>query len=294
MKLTTTDLKNLAAIAVEAAKKAALLISEYSTKSLRVEKKSAEGSLASQVVTDVDRMSQDIILEALEPTLKKYDLGVLTEESDDDKSRLTKEYFWCIDPLDGTLSFTERKVGYSVSIALVSRTGVPVIGIVVNPVNNAVYVAIHGNDVFKNGKKFEAVDFIKSQDQFTLICDRTMINHENYKHIVADFESGIIGLGYKSLVVLEGGGAVMNACKVLEHAPACYFKLPKKTKGGGCYWDYAATTCIFNETGAIASDFTGQALQFNGDDSVFMNENGVIFCLDERVKNFVIKLNEQL
>ena len=54
---------------------------------------------------------------------QKYDFGILTEETPDNGSRLVKDYFWCVDPLDGTLPFTEGTPGYSVSIALVSKSG---------------------------------------------------------------------------------------------------------------------------------------------------------------------------
>ena len=47
--------------------------------------------------------------------------------------RLELNYFWCIDPLDGTLPFIEGKVGYAVSIGLVSRDGTPLIGVVCDP-----------------------------------------------------------------------------------------------------------------------------------------------------------------
>jgi fructose-1,6-bisphosphatase/inositol monophosphatase family enzyme len=65
--------------------------------------------------------AQAAVLEVLAPTFKAYDLGLLTEELADDGSRFEKDYFWSIDPLDGTLPFTQGKPGYAVSIALVRR-----------------------------------------------------------------------------------------------------------------------------------------------------------------------------
>jgi 3'(2'), 5'-bisphosphate nucleotidase/myo-inositol-1(or 4)-monophosphatase len=122
MHLTTNALLALSQLAIEAAKKAGALISEYSTKDVEVKNKEAADSLAAQVVTEVDVKAQNTILEVLSPSLTTYDLALLTEESVDDKSRFEKDYFWCIDPMDGTLAFTEKTPGYAVSIALVSRT----------------------------------------------------------------------------------------------------------------------------------------------------------------------------
>ena len=51
---------------------------------------------------------------------------VLTEETEDDGGRLRADYFWCVDPLDGTLPFIEGRPGSAVSIALIARDGTPV------------------------------------------------------------------------------------------------------------------------------------------------------------------------
>ena len=58
--------------------------------------------------------------------------GWLSEESDDDQSRLACRRVWIVDPLDGTRSFVSRRPEYAVSIALVVD-GVPVLGAVGNP-----------------------------------------------------------------------------------------------------------------------------------------------------------------
>ncbi|MGA1622751.1 MAG: Sll0314/Alr1548 family TPR repeat-containing protein, partial [Synechocystis sp.] len=57
--------------------------------------------------------------------LEQYDLAMLGEESVDDKQRLHKPAFWCIDPLDGTLAFIRRQTGFNVSVGLVNRDGTP-------------------------------------------------------------------------------------------------------------------------------------------------------------------------
>ena len=50
---------------------------------------------ASQVVTEVDSKAQDAILRVLQSVLLKnaHDLAVLTEESEDDRSRFEKRLF---------------------------------------------------------------------------------------------------------------------------------------------------------------------------------------------------------
>ncbi len=78
-------------------------------------------------------------------------------------------------------------------------------------------------------------------------------------------------------IVINQGGAVMNACWVLDNTPAVFYKKPKPQKGGGCLWDYGATACLFKEAGFIASDIHGNNLELNRKESVYMNHSGVLF-----------------
>ena len=137
MPLSAHDLMALSKCAIDAATEAGRLIANRSNEPIRVNRKEGGDSLASQVVTEVDLQSDAIIVKRLLPTCDQYGIALLTEESDDDKGRLEHDAFWCVDPLDGTLSFTESIPGYSVSIALVSRQGTPLIGVIYNPVTKS-------------------------------------------------------------------------------------------------------------------------------------------------------------
>ena len=90
---------------------------------------------------------------------------------------------------------------------------------------------------------------------------------------------------------IESGGAVMNACWVLDRAPAGFIKKPKPQEGGGCLWDYAATACLYEELGAMVSDCVGNTLDLNSRDSLFMNREGVLYAshheISKRLQNAV-------
>lgn len=247
MQLKQSDLETLLQTAIQAAEDAGAFIAAHADDDVGVDIKAEGLSRAAQVVTHVDRASQDIILKHITPTLQKFDLGLLCEESHDDGSRFNKDYFWCIDPLDGTLPFVEKRPGYCVSIALVAHTGVPMIGIVYDPLMSTLYHASHNQGAFLNHHPWA----LKTPTDDTP------------RHI-------------------DRGGAVMNACWVLQEPPAYYHKQPKSADGGGCLWDYAATACIFTELGAWVSDSYGKPLELNRRDSVFMNHKGIFFTNDKR------------
>ncbi|NQU52002.1 MAG: inositol monophosphatase [Bacteroidetes bacterium] len=294
MQLTKNDLNNLCNTAIEAAQKAGSFIRENTSKNHSVQNKNGADSLASQVVTEVDFKAQGIILSILEESIKHYDLALLTEESVDDKSRFEKDYFWCIDPMDGTLAFTEKTPGYSVSIGLVSKTGEPQIGVVYDPTTNLLYHAIKGQGAFKNEMPWKPELYLSGKSTFTLHIDRTFVTHKLYDRFMDEIKLIANTFGITTLKIQKQAGAVLNACWVVEEAPSCYFKLPKPQIGGGSLWDFAATNCIVSEAGGFASDFYGAPINLNRAESTFMNHKGVLFASNIELQEKIIALSSML
>ncbi|MDB4658232.1 inositol monophosphatase, partial [bacterium] len=262
MELTSDQLSELESIGIEAATRAGEMIQRKAKNNHEVVHKQGGNSLASQVVTAIDLESQRLILETLNETFKSFELGLLTEESPDDSSRHQHDYFWCIDPLDGTLSFTKGTAGYSVSIALISRHGNPLIGIVFDPYTSTLYHAIHSQGAQKNGVAW-GVPTPSSVSPLTLMIDNSFITRGNEPTFRDQLETFAKQRGFPGTEIINHAGAVLNACWVVDHAPSLYFKFPKPNPGGGSVWDFAATTCLFSELGLPASDIHGAPLQLN-------------------------------
>ena len=75
MTLETQDLIVLADRASQVARAAGMFIAASRPES--IERKSPGGSLASQVVTEIDRGAEQLILELLAPTAERYDLSAV-------------------------------------------------------------------------------------------------------------------------------------------------------------------------------------------------------------------------
>lgn len=268
------DLQHLANIAIEAAVSAGKIIQKYMDDEIAVEQKEGGSTYASQVVTKVDRECESIILSKLIPTCKAYDIGLLTEESKDDGSRFKKDFFWCIDPMDGTLAFINKQPGFSVAIALISRDGTPVIGVVFDPCTETLYHAIKGNGVYKNRMPWKLKN---TNDYLTYVTDKKLMDTPKSAEIQQILNKQKADLGLKEVKEMSGAGAVMSAILVLENGPACFLKLPKKDLGGGSIWDYAATACIYHELGLPATTFKGETLDLNMKSGTFMNHQGVYY-----------------
>ncbi|MFT6717438.1 MAG: fructose-1,6-bisphosphatase/inositol monophosphatase family enzyme [Saprospiraceae bacterium] len=292
MKLYHTHLQELAEIAAKSALEAGEYIAgQRSVHHNRIQKK-GRNSEASQIVTSIDYKSQEIILSHLLSTCAPFDLGLLTEEEREDStlegSRLVKDYFWCVDPLDGTLPFVEGSKGYAVSIALVNKQGESVLGVVYDPVTNTLYEAIKGLHCLKNGKKWKLKKLQEGGD-FLFASNRSFQKLPSYEPMKKTIYMFAKSLGYRNVVERQFGGAVMNAIWTIEEAPGCYVALPKKQDGGGSIWDFAATSCIFNELGISATDCNGNPLLLNDTETTFMNKQGVVFASSKEIKKSLLQ-----
>lgn len=268
------DLLQLKNIAIKAALSAGKVIQKYMNDDVLVKKKNAGTSYASQVVTQVDIACEKAILSHILPTCDQFDLALLSEESEDDGSRFEKDFFWCIDPMDGTLPFINKQPGFSVSIALVAKDGTPYIGVVFNPSTNSLYYAVKGKGVFKNGSPWEIKHI---NNHLTYVTDRKLKDTPRSAEIERILNETVEKLSLNGVKEIAGSGAVLNAIHVLENGPACMLKLPKKESGGGSIWDFAATACIYKELGLPATNFEGERLDLNKKNDTFMNHEGIYY-----------------
>jgi fructose-1,6-bisphosphatase/inositol monophosphatase family enzyme len=247
-------------IAVEAAKSAGDLIMSYYQKDFQITKKEGSSEAAS-VLTEVDIKSQKLILEKIQKVTTEYDLGLLAEEAVNDKSRLDKNFFWAIDPIDGTLYFSENKPGFAVSIALVSRSGKSYVGVVLDPEKNELFTATKGSGSFINMKPLFANK--EKLEQATLFADRSLAKHPDFVAIKEKYD-----VQFKS-------GAVLSAINAIRTPNAYYFKQTKKSESGCTIWDVAAAQLIVSEAGGHYLDYDYNKLNLNKADTIYFHQEGL-------------------
>ena len=290
--LTINALEELCYIAKTAAIEAGQHIQSQFDSAYKTHTKKGGDSIASQVVTEVDMKAQEIILGHLQAGSKKYDLGLLTEENEDDHSRLTKDYFWCIDPMDGTLPFTEHRTGYAVSIALISQSGDPSIGVVYIPDTGDCYTSIMNRGVELNDAPFvrEGTD----TDEFHFYMDKSFLSETYIDFVKAKLMAWAVPDSGHHLHYHANYGGVRNAIGVLSSHLGCYFKFPKKQNGCGSIWDYAATRLFFEELGLIVTNAQGDPLHLNNPTTTFMNEQGILYATHQELADFIMDLRKQV
>ncbi|GAD02984.1 3'(2'),5'-bisphosphate nucleotidase CysQ family protein [Agarivorans albus] len=306
---SSAQLQQFVGLAITAAKQAGEYIAAYPREQLKVEHKSQDLSLSAQVVTEVDRHCERIILNTLKPITQLNQLATLAEENTEgfdltQHPRFSSKAFWAIDPLDGTLPFIEGGDGYAVSIALVNKAGQALLGVCYLPFSNKLYHSYFNPDSqqhhsFKQQLAFEQKTPSNICDlgstSLTFYCDRSSLKLPYFEQLKAQLEQLAKHLGYSELLINSSAGAVVNACSVIDESNALYLKLAKRTQGGGCIWDFAASSCIAQGCNAWVSDSYGQALELNNSTSSFMNQKGVLYASNATLAKQVLalKLNEQ-
>ncbi|HSV89170.1 MAG TPA: 3'(2'),5'-bisphosphate nucleotidase CysQ [Bacteroidales bacterium] len=140
------DIQELALVAFQAGIKASEAILDIYARPYKHTEK-ADGS----PITEADRLSNKIIT----GMLAKTGVPLLSEESavESYEVRSKWDFFWLIDPLDGTVEFINRNGEFTVNIALLVKNQ-PLLGMILAPVLNKAWWGIAGENAYLiNGLK---------------------------------------------------------------------------------------------------------------------------------------------
>lgn len=250
--------------AVVAAKKAGDAIMEVYASDFSVELKEDKSPL-----TLADRRSHDIISRHL-LTSGSSPLPLLSEEGRDipHQERKAWEYFWLVDPLDGTKEFVRRNGEFTVNIALMHRDR-PVMGVIFIPVKDLLYFAAEGTGAFKisgtswikSGITFSKlgkealrlpIETITGQGAFKVIASRSHMSNETNSFLERlKKEHGE--------VEIVSAGSSLKFCIIAEGSADIYPRF-----GPTMEWDTAAGQEIVEQAGGVVIQHeTGLPLRYN-------------------------------
>ena len=221
----------------DAVKYVGIIALDYENKELKHWYKSK-----SQPVTDADIKINSYLKKFLKEITPNF--GWLSEESIDDGSRLEKNTFWCLDPIDGTRSFIAKKPEYTISLALVVKSQ-PIFGVIYNPRTKELFSAEKAKGAYCNAKKLKV-----NNKKYLEDCNLA-ISQSEYKKINKYFlyeKSKIITMGsiaYKIALVAKGNIDIT-------------LSLTQKSD-----WDLAAASLILEEAGGVITQKNGDPINYN-------------------------------
>ena len=189
------------------------------------------------IVTALNQLSVNSFLQQNIPILSEEGRSIPYDE------RKNWEYFWLIDPLDGTKEFVKKNGEFTINIALIYKD-TPIIGVVYSPVLNVCYWGKKDEGAFKDGKKLP-LKTKKQRDVYKIVASRSHMSNETKEFIDAidtDKEKVIISIG-----------SSLKICLVAEGEANIYPRL-----GPTMEWDTAAAHAIVNESEGLFYKYKDQ------------------------------------
>ncbi|MDE3182513.1 MAG: 3'(2'),5'-bisphosphate nucleotidase CysQ [Bacteroidota bacterium] len=248
------DLKQLIQIAENAAIDAGRSIMEiYDSDEFATEMKDN-----ATPITRADKSAHEIVTQSL----SKTGLPILSEEgiNVDFKERKLWEYFWLIDPLDGTKEFIHKNGEFTVNIALM-KMNVPVAGIIYRPCSGSLYSGAAGYGIFKK-EHAETIQFFPLKKRKTL---DELLAKENIRLVASrshpSKETQTFSAQFKKVEIMSAGSS-LKFMLLLENKAEVYPRF-----GTTMEWDTAAAHAILNASnrGVYQTDLASE-LSYNKPD----------------------------
>ena len=188
----------------------------------------------SSPLTLADKRANDIIEDGLDQL--SINFPILSEEGKDIpyEERRYWEYFWLVDPLDGTKEFVKKNGEFTVNVALIHKD-TPVLGVVYAPALDVCYWAKQNEGAFKDGQRLP----LKTKNQrqtYRIVASRSHMSDDTQAFINAidtDKEKELISIG-----------SSLKICLIAEGEADIYPRL-----GPTMEWDTGAAHAITNESG---------------------------------------------
>ena len=194
----------------------------------------------SSPLTLADKKANDIIENGLSQL--PVNLPILSEEGKDIpyEQRKLWEFFWLVDPLDGTKEFVKKNDEFTVNIALIHKD-TPVLGVVYAPALDICYWAKQGEGAFKDWQRLP----LKTENQretYKIVASRSHMSDETQVYIDnidADKEKELVSIG-----------SSLKICLVAEGEADIYPRL-----GPTMEWDTGAAHAIINQCGKVLKSY---------------------------------------
>ena len=205
-------------------------------------------------LTIADKTANDIICKRLDQLEVQF--PIISEENKMVEVGVRKQYdyYWLVDPLDGTKEFIKRNGEFTVNIALIHQNQ-PVLGVVYAPVLNEMYTAVKGEGAYleRNGNEIELSTkyFALNDPELGVVCSRSHLNEPTENFIKKLNEPNLVATGssLKFLILAKGAAHI-------------YPRLAPTME-----WDTGAAQIILEEAGGkVINNETGKPLLYNKDD----------------------------
>lgn len=219
-------------------------------------------------ITLADKTANEIIVNKLMQEFPDY--AMLSEECEDDLSRLNNNWCWIVDPLDGTKEFIKKNGEFTVNIALTHKNKV-VLGVIYLPVTKELYYAVKGLGSYYEresnpirmtvSNRIENIRVMKSRSHAT------------------DKLKGIIEKNNCKINEIKIAGSSLKGCLIAKGDAEVYYRFSPTKE-----WDTAAMQCIVEVAGGIVKQIDGTEMIYNRENT--LNDKG--FYILNKIENKLV------
>mgnify|MGYP000179725341 CR=1 FL=1 len=194
----------------------------------------------SSPLTLADNKANEIIEDGLNKLPVNF--PILSEEGKEIPYRDRKhwEYFWLVDPLEGTKEFVKKNGEFTVNIALIYKD-TPLLSMVYAPARDTCYWVKQDEDAFKDGQKLP-LKIENQRNTYKIVASRSNISDETQVFIDAidiDKEKELVSIG-----------SSLKICLVAEGEADIYPRL-----GPTMEWNTVAAHAIIQESGKSTKSY---------------------------------------
>ena len=227
-------------IAVRAARAAGNVILRYMN---RIDGLAVVEKQRMDFASEVDKLAEAEIVKELRRAYPEH--AIVGEEGSafgNKKNPLT----WVIDPLDGTHNYLRGIPHFSVSIAMLDR-GVPVYGVVFDPLRNELFTASKGDGAYLNDRRIR----VSKRENLGGAMIATGFPYRQRAHLDAQLAMTRALLG-QAEDIRRSGSAALDLAYTAAGRYDGYFEIGLKP------WDLAAGVLLVHEAGGRYGDFAGR------------------------------------
>lgn len=219
-------------------------------------------------VTLADKETESVIREAI---LKKFpDHGIIGEEFGTVNENA--KYQWVIDPIDGTVSFVIGRPIFGNLIAL-CENGVPILGVINQPIAGERWVGVKGGEAFFNGKKINTRKCTELSDAILCSTSPFFFQGEDWKMLNK----------IASQTKYQSQGGIIYGGDCYLFGLLAFGQIDIIIEQGLNNFDFSALVPVVEAAGGIMTDWQGNELNINSDGKV-------LACGSKEIHEQVLKL----
>lgn len=226
-------------------------------------------------VTDADLAADNVIRTSLTNAFP-HD-ALLTEEGQDDTSRLSNPRCWIVDPIDGTEQFIQRTGEFDILIAL-AENGYPVVGVGYQPTTDTLVYASKGGGAWVKRGDAEPQQLWNEEPAGppAMATSKWFGAPGNLDILTAAagrlggmaIPPGVTGLAPRIFLTPRQHDAMVGIRAERPHNMAHE-------------WDFCAADIVVSESGGKVTDLAGNPYRYNKERAI--NEGGLIVAATEAV-----------